>query len=292
MADGRVAAAKLGCSGGILTAGFFSSIASAIRDRRYSYLLLTLSLASTLCAQAPTAPASQEKNPPAASRIDPKAQEVLNKAIQSLGGEAFLQAKSVYMRGRTYAISEDSASGVVPFESTVEFPDKRRFSYGKDKPITLINDGEHGWQIDRYGMVRQPLEQVRRWKNGARYGYENLLRRVIREDGVLVQDAGRDFTDNLAARVVTITDAQQVQIRVYLSTVNSLPIRVTYRVQNPETHDWEEFGEMYSDYRDFQGIQTPRHVTRSLDGDRYSEVFRNVVEYNREIPANYFTPGS
>jgi hypothetical protein len=33
-------------------------------------------------------------------------------------------------------------------------------------------------------------------------------------------------------------------------------------------------------------------VTRSLDGDRYSEVFRNVVEYNREIPANYFTPGS
>lgn len=254
-------------------------------------LILGLTLPAMLAAQAAAPATVQEKKPPTASRIDPKAQEVLNKAVRSLGGEAFLQAKSVYMRGRTYAISEDAASAVVPFESTVEFPDKRRFAYGKDKPITLINDGERGWQIDRYGMVRQPLEQVRRWKNGARYGYENLLRRVIREGGVLIQDGGRDFTDNLAARVVTITDAQQVQVRLYLSTVNSLPIRVNYRVMNPETRDWEEYGEMYSDYREFQGIQTPRHVTRSLDGDRYSEVFRNVVEYNREIPANYFSPG-
>ncbi len=237
-------------------------------------------------------PTPAQKPAPVASRIDPKTKDILDRAIRSLGGQAFLQAKSISTRGRTFAISEGIAAGFAPFRSIVVFPDKRHFSYGKDKPVTLINDGERGWQLDRYGTVRQSAEQVRRWKIGSRYGYENLLRGIVAEGGVLIQDAGRDFTDNLAARVIEITDAQQVHIRLYVHTVNYRPLRLTYRVQNPESHDWEEFAEVYSDYRTFQDIDTPMHITRYLNGERYSEVFRNAVEYNAEIPPNSFTPGS
>jgi len=237
-------------------------------------------------------PAPAQKPAPGASRIDPKAKDILDRAIRSLGGQAFLQAKSISTRGRTFAISEGVAAGFAPFRSIVVYPDKRHFSYGKDKPVTLINDGERGWQLDRYGTVRQSAEQVRRWRIGSWYGYENLLRGIVAEGGVLIQDAGRDFTDNLAARVIEITDAQQVHIRLYVHTVNYHPLRLTYRVQNPESHDWEEFAEVYSDYRTFQDIDTPMHITRYLNGERYSEIFRNAVEYNAEIPPNSFTPGS
>jgi hypothetical protein len=132
---------------------------------------------------------------------------------------------------------------------------------------------------------------VRRWKIAARYGFENLLRQIIREPGLLIQDAGRDFTDNLTSHVVSITDADQVRIQLYLHTVSSLPIRVTYRVMNPETRLWEEFTEVYGDYKAFQGIQTPMHITRLLNGERYSETFRKSAQYNVEVPAQYFTPG-
>jgi len=191
-----------------------------------------------------------------------------------------------------FVISEGSTAGFAPFESTVEFPNRRRFAYGKGKPVVLINDGERGWQIDRYGMIRQPPEQMRRWKIAARYGLENLLRQVIREPGLLIQDAGRDFTDNLPARVVSITDAEQVQIRIYLHATSLRPIRVTYRMLNPESREWEEFAEVYGDFREFQGIATPMHITRFLNGERYSEIFRKRAEYNVEVPPNYFTPGS
>ena len=251
-------------------------------------VIVVAALALTLGAAAGQ---TEEKQAARPSRIDPKAQELFDKTIQALGGQAFLQAKSVDMRGRIFAISEGVTAGFAPFESTVEFPDKRRFSYGKDKPVILINNGERGWQIDRYGMIRQPGEQRHRWEIATRYGYENLLRRLIHEPGLLVQDAGTDFVENLPARVVEITDSRQAHLKFFVHAVKYLPIRLNYRLLDAKTHEWDDYAEVYGDYRAFQGIQTPRHVSRYRNGERYSEVFRSAVEYNVEHPANYFTPG-
>jgi len=234
---------------------------------------------------------TEDKQPVPPSRIDPQAQELFDKTIQALGGQAFLQAKSVDTRGRIFTISEGVTAGFAPFESTVEFPDKRRFSYGKSKPVILINDGERGWQLDRYGMIHQPAEQLQRWHISTRYGYENVLRKLIHEPGLLVQDAGTDFVDNLPTRVVEITDSQQTHVKFFVHAVKYLPIRINYRLLNAKTHEWDDYAEVYGDYREFQGVQTPMHVTRYRNGERYSEVFRNAVEYNVEHPANYFAPG-
>ncbi len=236
-------------------------------------------------------PAASKESPTPPSRIDPKAQELLDQAVRALGGEMFLSAKTLRTTGRLFIIREGSTAGLVPFESTVEFPNKRRFAYGKDKPVTLINDGQRGWQLDNYGMVRQPPQQLRLWNISARYGYETLLRTVIREPGLLVQDAGREFEGPVATRVVSVTDAQQTQVRIYLDAKKSLPVRVTYRLLHPESREWDEYSEVYADFREFQGIQTPRQITRFLNNDRTGETFRKTVEYNVEIPANYFAPG-
>ena len=132
----------------------------------FCFLLSVCCFLPATCGQN-AEPAPAQKPAPGASRIDPKAKDILDRAIRSLGGQAFLQAKSISTRGRTFAISEGIAAGFAPFRSIVVFPDKRHFSYGKDKPVTLINDGERGWQLDQYGTVRQSAEQVRRWRTSA-----------------------------------------------------------------------------------------------------------------------------
>jgi hypothetical protein len=238
------------------------------------------------CQQSTAAPTSQ--NSP--SRIGPAAQELLARTVQALGGEAFLHVKSLTTKGRMYAIEEGSTSGFAPFESTVQFPDKRRFSYGKDKPVILVNDGERGWQLDKYGTIRQPPEQIRRWRASTRYGLDNLLRYLIHEPGLLVQDAGKDFIENLSARVVDMVDTQQVRVRLYVHAVTYLPIRISYRIQNPETREWDEFADVYGEYKPFQGVQTPTHITRLQNGERYAEVFRKAAEYDAAHPPNYFEP--
>jgi len=230
---------------------------------------------------------------PPPSRIDPKAQALLDHAIQALGGPAFLRFKTLTTTGRTFSIAEGVTAGFAQYESEVEYPDKRRFAYGsgKKKPIVLVNNGDRAWELDRMGLTSQTPEQVRRWKITNYYSLENSLRLRIREPGVLIQEGGSDFVDNLATRVVDIIDSHHVNVKVYLNRVDFLPVRIAYRVQNPSTEEWENYADAYSDYRSTQGIQTPMHISRLLNDERIAEIFRNSAQYDENYPPKNFDLG-
>jgi hypothetical protein len=224
------------------------------------------------------------------SRIDPKAQQVLDRVIRVLGGPAFLNMKRLTTRGRIYSIVDEVTSGFAPFESWVEYPDKRRFRYGKKLPVTLVNNGDQEWELDQYGQTSQTPEQVRRWRISNRYSLENLLRLRIHEPGILIQPGGVDFVDNVATQAVSMVDAQATELKLDLNRQTFLPVSITYRVRDPKTGDWSEFADVYSDYRNIQGIMTPMHIARFLDEERVSEIFRSSAQYDDEYPPTYFQP--
>jgi hypothetical protein len=265
---------------------------------RWRQTTLLLVLVGTLWSHGNGTSLKAAQNIPPApappSRVDSRAQALLDQAIQALGGQAFLSFKTMTTSGRAFSISDEETTGFVTFESQVEYPDKRRFAYGsgKKKPIVLINNGDEGWEIYRMGLIHQPPEQARRWKITNACSLENLLRLRIREPGVLIQDAGSDFIENLAVRVLDILFANQVEVKLCLNKVNFLPVRVTYRVQNPQTREWEEYADIYGDYRSFQGIQTPMHITRFSNDERVSETFRNTAKYDEAFPPTLFQPPS
>jgi hypothetical protein len=222
------------------------------------------------------------------SRIDPKAQQVLDRVIQALGGPAFLNVKRLTTRGRIFSITDGVTSGFAPFESAVEYPDKRRFTYGKKPPVILINNGDQAMELDRYGRIAQTAEQARRWRISNRYSLENLLRLRIHEPGILIQPGGVDFVDNVATQAVTMVDAQATQLKLDLHRQTLLPVSVTYRVRVPETGDWDEFADVYSDYKNIEGVMTPMHIARFMNEERVSEIFRSFAHYDEEYPPNYF----
>jgi len=239
-------------------------------------------------AANPPATPSKPAEPP--SRIDPKAQQLLDRVVQALGGPAFLKVKRLTTRGRIYAISNEATAAFAPFDSFVEFPDKRRFSYGKNPPVILINNGDQAWELDRMGMTTQLPEQVRRWKISTYYSLENLLRLRIHEPGMLIQLGGVDFVDNVATVCLDMVDAQGTQLKLDLNRQTLLPVSVTYRVRNPKTEDWNDFADVYSDYHNIDGVMTPMHIARFMDDERVSEVFRNFAHYDDEYPSTYFQP--
>jgi hypothetical protein len=224
------------------------------------------------------------------SRIDPKAQQVVERVIRALGGPAFLNAKRLTTRGNIYSIRDEVMTGLAPFDSAVEYPDKRRFAYGKKPQVILLNNGDQAWELDRYGRTAQPQEQARRWMISNRYGLENLLRLRIHEPGILIQPGGVDFVDNVATQAVEMVDAQGTELKLDLNRQTLLPVRITYRVRDPKTGDWTEFADIYSDYKNVQGIMTPMHIARFLNEERVSEVFRSSAHYDDEYPPTYFQP--
>lgn len=249
---------------------------------------------------AATAPATPQASPSAAAstrpvRIEPRAQALLDRALQALGGSAFLNFQTLTTHGRLFSIS-DAGEGFVYFDSQTQFPDKRRLAYGlstKSKPIIVINNGDLGWEIDRIGMVHLDSADIRQWRFANRYGLENLLRLRIHEPGALVQAAGVDFVNNLPVDILDIVDASQTQIKLCLAHQTALPVEITYRKWNPEVNDWDDYADDYADFRTFQGIGTPMHITHSRNGRRYSEIYRNAAVYNETYPQRIFQdPGA
>jgi hypothetical protein len=259
----------------------------------FCFLLSAFFLTPRAAAQEAPAPAAT--TPQAApvakgTHIDPKAKELLDKVIQALGGQAFLNYKTISSTGRAFSIYEGETTGFAPYQSDVEPPDKRRFAYGKGQKVILLNNGGRGWQQDRFGLIRQKPQTVRRWQIAMRYSLEGVFRHIVREPGTLILGGGTDFVDLLPARVLDISDSHRVQLKVYLQRTTYLPIRITYRIQNPESREWDEYSESYSDYQAFQGIQTPMRLVRYVDQERVAEYFLNTAEYNKEYPPGYFEP--
>jgi hypothetical protein len=171
----------------------------------------------------------------------------------------------------------------------VLYPDKRHFSYGKTKPVILINNGMKGWELDRYGLIDQPEQQLKGWILGNRYSLENLLRLRINEPGILIQMGKVDFVDNVPTQGIEIIEPGGTSVRVDLHRQTNVPSRITYRVRNVKEDAWDEYSDAYADYRVVDGIETPMHITRYLNGDRIGETFRGSAIYNEDYPPNEFT---
>jgi hypothetical protein len=213
---------------------------------------------------------------------------MLDQIIHALGGQAFLSFKRLTTNGRAFSISDERTVGLAPFESAVEYPDKRHSSYGKKQPVILINNGDKGWEIDRYGLTRQKRAELKSWQLANRYSIENLLRVRLHEPGMLVQAGGADFVDHVPVRILTMVDALQTEIKVYFHSKTLLPVRITYRTLNPDSKDWDDHDDVYGDYRNIQGIQTPMRITRFLNGERVGEIYRNSAKYDEDYPSGYF----
>src|SRR5208283_1668683 len=154
------------------------------------------------------------QQPVTAGHVDPRARQMLDRAIQMLGGQAFLTAKSLTTKGRAFFFQDGATAGMEPYESYVLYPDKRRFSYGKTKPVILINNGDKGWELDRYGLISQPDQQLQGWILSNRYSLENLLRLRINEPGVLIQIGKVDFVDNVPTQGIEITEPGGTSVRL------------------------------------------------------------------------------
>ncbi|MGA3325625.1 MAG: hypothetical protein ABSF45_14225 [Terriglobia bacterium] len=245
--------------------------------------------AVTLCLMPGTLQAQQPSAPQLPGRIEPQARQMLDRAIQALGGQAFLNAKSLTTKGRVFFFQDGATAGLEPFESYMLYPDKRRFSYGKTKPVVQIFNGDKAWELDRMGLMALSDREVQSWIRSNRYSVENLFRLRINEPGVLIQLGKVDFVDNVATQGIEVIAPGGTSVRVDLHRQTFLPSRVTYRVRNVQEEAWDDYSDAYSDYKTVAGIQTPMHITRYLNGDRIGETFRNSAQYNDVYPSNYFT---
>ena len=141
-------------------------------------------------------PASAQQDP--APRPSPestaKAEAILNRAIEVLGGNAYLNVRTVVGRGFFTTFHEGMSQIPAKFVDYISYPDRERTEFtGAGIRVISTNSGETGWLYDGATKSLSDMKgtQIDDFKRSMRTSVENLLRGWWKKENATLSYVGR-----------------------------------------------------------------------------------------------------
>jgi hypothetical protein len=109
------------------------------------------------------------------------------------------------------------------------------------------------------------------------------LRHWVSDPGVALFYEGAAVAADKPADQVTLINAKNQGVTLFIDSNTHLPIKKTYSWRDPADEQRNTEEEVYDNYRPMQGIMTPFSITRYYNGDMSNERFLTVVNYNQGL---------
>lgn len=224
-------------------------------------------------------------------QVDEKSQEIIDRAIQVVGGQAYLNVQTVVGKG-FYSDYRDGAPQVpVRFLDYLAYPDKERTEFTSLGIRNIqTNVGDTGWLFD--GAVKkisdQKPAQIEEFKRAMRTTFENLLRGWWKEEGGKVTYVGRREA-GLAKRNETIklTYPDGFWIEYEFGARDGMPAKIIYKRmrRDPDSGDQVETTEEehFLRFVSNEGIQSPWIIDRFINGKQTARINYEAVQYNQRL---------
>lgn len=260
-------------------------------------ILLLLSLAPGL-SLSPSAQTSNSRPATAAPAVsvDEKSQQIIDRAIEVLGGARYLKVQTVVGKGFYTAFNEGVSQIPARFLDYISYPDTERTEFvGAGIRTIQTNVGETGWLFD--GAVKkisdQSPAQVDEFKRAMRTGVEYLLRGWWQKEGGKIVYAGRREA-GLAKRNETIrlTYPDGFWIEYEFGAKDGLPAKVIYKRErkDPETGDQIETTEedQLLKFIAIDGVTAPWVIDHFVNGTQTTRINYESVQYNQKLSESLF----
>jgi hypothetical protein len=224
-------------------------------------------------------------------RPQPKAEEIIENAVQALGGQKFLNVRTVVGRG-LYTQFKDGISGVPSsFVDYIAYPDKERTEFkGTGTRAIQTNLGETGWIFDGVGKTLRDMspERVQEFKQTMRSSVENFLRGVWKAEGATVAYVGRREA-GLAKRneVLRLTYPDGYSVEFEFGAQGHLPMKVIYKRKNVDGIEVTEEDRL-AQHISIDGIITPFVIDHFSAGLQTSRINYQSVEFNTKLDDSLF----
>lgn len=229
----------------------------------------------------------------AQTKTDEKAEAILKKAIQTLGGEKYLQIKSVVGQGKFSLLRDNAIVSYQSFIDVIAYPDRERteFKQGGVKTVQT-NAGDGGWILDgeTQFIKDQTKEQIEGYKRGVRASLDNLLRGGWRGKAALTYGGKRQAGLGKRNDVVKLTFEDDFTVEFEFAD-DGLPIKALYKRLSAEKEEVKE-EDRYAQFVDIQGIKTPFIVDHFANGQQTSRLNYESVEFNKTVSDSIFAKPS
>jgi hypothetical protein len=222
-----------------------------------------------------------------------KAKEILQQAIQALGGTAYLNLHDSTCEGR---LSQFGHAGELNgFEKFADYtipPFKDRTENLPKRNIITVMDGDKGWTLDRGGVSDASGADIARFQEDTKKDLDYILRTRIKEPNMIFRYAGQDIVDLKEADWVELVDSDNRTIKIAFAQATHLPLRKIVDTRDANTRMKTDELEYYSNYHPISGIQTAFQFTRERNHIKVYQVFFDKCDYNTNLPDSLFSKQS
>jgi hypothetical protein len=251
-------------------------------------VLICLCMASLYGQQdASTKPADAPTN-------QQKARALVDQMIQALGGQAYLTAQDYYAEGRSGSFHNESLVGSTLFYRFWKWPDKDRIELTKQRDIVQLYVGDDAYEITYKGIrplsLEKKEERVKQAIIRRHYSLENVLRNWLKEPGILLLDEGPSISEGHMAEKLTIINSKNESVTILVDPSTHLPLEKRFSTRDPRYRERDEEVQIYGDWKEFQGINTPRMTVIKRNGETISQQIILNITYNIHPSDALFDP--
>ncbi len=217
-----------------------------------------------------------------------KARQLLDQMIEALGGQAWLNYKTVEQQGRSYSFYEGkpNSAGTL-YWRFYQYPDKERRELTKQRDIVQIYSGDKGYEKTYKGTAAEDEKNMQEVVRRRQHSLEVVVREWLKDPKTVLFYGGQSVADQQMVDVVTILNKDDDQLSIGIDIHTHLPINKRYSWRDADKYKVED-ETIYGNYRKVQEIETPYTITSKRDGEISGQVFLSHVEYNTTFPPGFF----
>lgn len=259
-----------------------------IRFARAVAPVILLTLVTALAAFAQSGAAAQAQQTPAAEE---KAEQILKRAVDVLGGSNYLNVRTVVGRGLYTQFKEGQSGLPAKFTDYIIYPDRERTEFrGEGMRVIQTNAGDKGWVYDGASKTLKDMtpEQVEDFRFGVRTSVDNLLRGSWRKEGAKLSYVGRREA-GLAKRneTVRLVYPDGLSAEFEFGAKDGLPAKVIYKRKNKAGEEVTE-EDRFAQQVTIDGVITPFIIDHYRAGVQSSRINYESVEFNRPLDDSLF----
>jgi hypothetical protein len=264
------------------------------RSRAMQFVnLLKVTLAiSTLLAFAALCRAQTEKT----ATPDDKAEQIVQKAIQAVGGNNYLKIQTVTGHGFFTEFKDGVPTIPNRFVDYIAYPDRERTEFTGGGARTIqANVADKGWLFD--GAARtlkdQTAQQIEEFHFGMLTSMENLLHGWWKQKSATLSYVGRREA-GLGRRneIVKLSYPDGFWVEYEFAATDGMPAKVLYKrkLKNPDTDEVVEVSEEDRLFKhvNIDGVLTPFIIDHFRNGVQTSRINYETVEYNKPLADSFF----
>ncbi|MDQ3652022.1 MAG: hypothetical protein M3458_17480 [Acidobacteriota bacterium] len=220
-----------------------------------------------------------------------KAEQILKRAIEAQGGQAYLGVRAVVSRGLYTSFQDGQSTLPRTFVDYLIFPDRERTEFrGQGIKVIQANTGDKGWVYDGATKTLADMkpEQAKDFQTAMRTSPDNILRGWWRKEEATLSYVGRrEAGVGRRNEVVRLTYPDGFTVEFEFSGSDGLPAKTIYKRQNEAGEDVDQ-EDRFAQYLNIGGVTLPFVIDNFRAGTQTGRINFQKIELNAPVPETLF----